>query len=94
MHKYTVHGIWREGLLLKRNGRPYMDRTAISRRIREAGFSRTGLDDKGNKIYEISVEDIKRMNNAVNCSTCHGKGYTLHPDGPDDNYSETCSECQ
>lgn len=62
MKLYTALELFREGLLLKRNGEPYATYQALRKRLENEGIEKTGVNDKGTKIYQITPKQLENLN--------------------------------
>jgi len=59
---YSLHRLWKEQVLIGRDGNPLKDIGAIRRKLKENGCERTGMDKNGNMIYEVTQSQITKMN--------------------------------
>lgn len=59
---YTLTEIHQKKLMLKPNGQPYSQKKGIIRRLKQFGFKPTGFNDQSRRIYQITDEDLEKMN--------------------------------
>ena len=60
---YTALELFKKDLLLKADGKPYSDYRSVRRRLKNLGIEKTGINDKGVAIYQITKEQLKQINN-------------------------------
>lgn len=59
---YTLHRIVKEQKLKTKKGVPIKSPKSARRKLRQHGFKKTKKDNKGNLIYALTEQDIKKMN--------------------------------
>lgn len=59
---YTALDIFKKQLLLKPDGQPYQSYRSVRKRLQREGVERTGVNDKGVSIYQVTKKQLLKMN--------------------------------